>query len=484
MIRSIRKFLLVNLLISIILSTTIAALGNYILDQKDIQDHLDSLLTQSGFAFQALIGDNLKPEHLFQIQSQLNTIPKLAEKFYKTLPHGPFPYIYDNKFQFQVWDQKGKLMIRSAQAPLTPLSSLNAGFSNISLQNHPWRVFTLPASHKNFIIMVAQRYDARADLGHRIARDDLYILLIVYLLLGFLIWLIVGRGLHPLRKITDEVSHRIPTYLEPMDLRYVPVEITPLMDELNHLLLRLKHALEREKRFAGDAAHELKTPLAALKTQAEVALRATHEEERTRALKNLISTVDRSSHIVSQLLTLSRLIPEEVAYPMQDITSVNLHRLAMEEIAQCASEPFSQNIELELNCSDPSITVDGNVTALGILLRNLLDNAIRYSPSNTLVTVKIKKMEEKVILSVSDEGPGIPEELRARVFERFYRILGTQQPGSGLGLAIVQQIALFHQAEVRLNTPSSGKGLEVQIIFPAHNNSRRHPTDVRSLHTH
>ncbi len=464
MIRSIRKFLLVNLLLSIVIATTLTALGNYVLDQKDIQDHLDALLSQSGLAFQALVGEDFSPAHLMTIQNQLNTVPTLARQFYKTLDN-PFDYRYEDKFQFQVWDKTGQLLIHSANSPLEPLSSGTEGFSDINIHKQPWRVFTVRSNKTGLIIVVAERYDIRAELGHRIARDDLYIMLMIYPLLGLLIWVIIGKGLNPLKKIANEVSHRVPTYLKPVDLRAVPIEVKPLVDELNKLFLRLQAALEREKRFAGDAAHELKTPLAALKTQAEVALQTASDEDRVKALKNLISTVDRSTHIVSQLLTLSRIVPDE-SHALQDITPVNLHRLAVEEITQAAPTAINRNIELELHCNDESITIEGNSTALSILLRNLIDNAIRYSTKDSIVRVTIAAENDRVVMIVTDNGPGIPPELRSRVFERFYRILGTKQTGSGLGLAIVQQISMLHQAEVSLGTPVDGKGLEVKISFP------------------
>lgn len=466
MVRSIRRFLLINLLLSIVVSTTLTGVGNYILDQKDIEDHLDALLSQSGLALQAVIGDETTPADLRDIQKKLNTVPKLAQEFYETLQN-PFPYHYENKFQYQVLDKQGNLLIHSSTSPTQPLSTGKIGFNDVDINNETWRVFTISSFKKDVTIVVAERYDIRSELGHRIARDDFYIMISIYPFLGLLIWIIIGKGLTPLKKIASEVSHRVPSYLDPVDLRSVPVEIKPLIDELNKLFLRLQRAFDREKRFAGDAAHELKTPLAALKTQAEVALRVTDEEERVKLLKNLISTVDRSTHIVSQLLTLSRIVPEE-SHQLQDIKPVNLHHLVVEEMAQIAPIAIANHVELELHAPQERLMVEGNVTALSILLRNLLDNAIRYSPANSTVSVTIAKRGELYALIVADNGPGIPVELRSRVFERFYRVLGTKQTGSGLGLAIVQQIAMLHQAEVTLGTPASGQGLEVTIVFPRH----------------
>lgn len=464
MIRSIRKFLLINLLLAITITTTLTVVGNYILDTKDIHHHLDSLLSQSGLSMQALIGNDMNTRDLMKIQDQLNSLPKLAKQYYETMEN-PFDYGYEDKFQFQIWDQDKNLMIKSANAPLEPLTNWQEGFSIAKIHKQPWRVFTTINPISGAVIVVAERYDIRAELGHRIARDDIYIMLLIYPLLGLLIWVIVGRGLHPLKRITDEVAHREPSYLEPVDLAEIPDEVKALIDELNGLFGRLQSAFDREKRFAADAAHELRTPLAVLKTQAQVALRSADDEERVVALKSLIRGVDRSTHVVQQLLTLSRIVPDE-GYTEKDTDLVKLHSVAVEEITQIAPKAVEKNIELELICPDEGIQILGNSTAIGILLRNLVDNAIRYTPENCKVEILIRTIGHHVILQVTDNGPGIPEELRSRVFERFYRVLGTKQTGSGLGLAIVQQIVSLHKGEITLGAPATGTGLIITIEFP------------------
>ncbi len=198
-----------------------------------------------------------------------------------------------------------------------------------------------------------------------------------YPLSGLLIWFIIGRGLDSLRSVASEVSHRDPANLEPVNAAEVPMEIKPLVEELNKLFLRLHQALEREKRFAADAAHELRTPLAALRMQAQVARNATNEEERQTMMNNLIAAVDRSTHVVQQLLTLSRLTPE--ANTIDDILPMNLTRLTAEIIAQLAPSAFDKQIDIALEAPEETF-IPGNITALSILVRNLIDNAIRYTP--------------------------------------------------------------------------------------------------------
>lgn len=462
---SIRKFLLVNLLLAITITTTLTAIGNYYLDQKDIQEHLDTLMAITTMSSQALLGNEINKRPLHKIQENLDEIPKKIETYfqYRFLDSGT-PLSYINKFNFQVWSDSGKLLLHSPHAPPIPLSSEKDGFSDQKIDGQDWRVFSSYNPKAGIRTVVAERYHTRNELGHRIAQDDLYIMLLTFPLSGLLIWIIIGKGLDSLDAVAQEVANRAPSQLDPLDLTGVPEEIRPVIDELNKLFNRLQQAFEREKRFAADAAHELKTPLAALKAHAQVAVRTHNSHEREIALQNLIAGVDRSTHIVQQLLTMSRLVPE--ATTINDSNEVNLAKIACEVIAILAPSAIEKQIDIAFDCEKSSVFIRGNSTALGILIRNLVDNAIRYTPENGTVTVKILENKNTVILSVIDNGQGIPNELRERVFERFFRVLGNKSPGSGLGLAIVSQIAALHHASVQLNTPANGKGLQFDILFP------------------
>lgn len=462
---SIRKFLLVNLLLAITITTTLTAIGNYYLDQKDIQEHLDTLMAITTMSSQALLGNDIHKRPLHKIQENLDEIPQKIENYfqYRFLNSGT-PLSYINKFNFQVWSDSGRLLLHSPLAPPIPLSTDKDGFSDKLIDGQDWRIFTSYNPKAGIRTVVAERYNTRNELGHRIAQDDLYIMLLTFPLSGLLIWIIIGKGLDSLDAVAQEVANRAPNQLEPLDVSGMPDEIKPVIDELNKLFNRLQQAFQREKRFAADAAHELKTPLAALKAHAQVALRTNDLEERQKALGKLIEGVDRSTHIVQQLLTMSRLVPETTL--INDVGKVNLAKLAVDIIAILAPSAIEKHIDIALDCKRKQVNISGNYTALSILTRNLVDNAIRYTPEGGTVTVKIEQLEENVILSVIDNGPGIPKELRARVFERFFRVLGNKSPGSGLGLAIVSQIAELHLAKVRLNTPASGKGLQIDIIFP------------------
>ncbi|MCX7125819.1 MAG: ATP-binding protein, partial [Gammaproteobacteria bacterium] len=233
--------------------------------------------------------------------------------------------------------------------------------------------------------------------------------------------------------------------------------------ELNSLFGRLQAAFEREKRFTADAAHELKTPLAALSTQTQVALRAKTDDEKKEALLKVLFGVRRSTHVIQQLLTLSRMEPDA---SLTDTTNLNLAKHAADIAAMLAPEAIEKNIELELLSPDSKATIKGSPTAIDILIRNLVDNAIRYSPPDSFVSIDIHEDNKNVTLIVRDNGPGIPEKLRKRVFDRFFRVIGNNTIGSGLGLSIVQQIAKLHHAQIELHTPADGKGIEFKIVFP------------------
>lgn len=467
---SIRKFLLINLLLAITITTTLTAIGNYYLDQKDIQDHLDTLMAVSALSYQALLGDDIHQRPVAKIQDALEKIPQKINVLYqkKFLNNEP-PENYLDKFNFQIWTNGGKLLLHSSTAPKVPLTSEIDGFNDKIISGQDWRVFTTYNDKSGTRTVLAERYDTRNELGHRIAQDDLYIMLLTFPLSGLLIWIIIGRGLDSLDKVAQEVANRAPSHLEPVDLHEVPEEIKPVIDELNKLFFRLKEGFEREKRFAADAAHELRTPLAALKTQAQVALHSNDIEEKNQALQKLIASVNRGTHIVQQLLTMSRLVPE--ASHMDNKDEVNLSRLTREILAMIAATAVEKQIDLEFETNTDNLRVHGNATALGILIRNLVDNAIRYCNEHGHIVVSLTKLQNEVMLEVSDNGPGIPPELQARVFERFFRVLGNKSPGSGLGLAIVQQIAELHGGRVALDSPQEGTGLIVRFFLPLENSA-------------
>lgn len=366
---------------------------------------------------------------------------------------------YERKIAFQIWDRHDRLLLHSASAPVEPMAARDGGFADATLSGKAWRVYTQWDEEGEIRVQVGERHEVRDELAEHVARRLLLPLGVALPVLGLLLWMGVGKGLSPLQRIGREVARRDPANLAPLEEHGVPAEIAPLLGALNTLLGRLGRTLENERRFTADAAHELRTPLAALKTQAQVALRAADDSQRRNALENLVQGTDRATHLVEQLLTLARLDP--AAGTSLATEPCDLVPLARSTLAELAPTALAKGVELELDGPDVA-PATGNPAMLGILLRNLVDNAIRYTPAQGHVRVKV----EAGRLEVCDSGPGIAAEERARVFDRFYRVLGHDVPGSGLGLSIVGRIAELHGAKVVLAEGPGGKGLRATVELP------------------
>lgn len=465
---SIRKFLLVNLLLAITITTTLTAIGNYYLDEKDIQEHLDIDMAISALSYRALLGNDIHKRQLHDIQSRLNKIPSEIGKYFPKKPilDNQTPEHFLTKFSFQLLTNDGKILLHSSTAPKFNLEKINNGFTDRTINKDKWRIFTAKNASSGTQTVLAERYDTRNELGVTITQDDLYIMLLTFPLSGLLIWIIIGRGLDSLERVAEEVSNRAPGYLEPVNIKQVPDEIKPVIDEINKLLQRLQEAFEREKRFAADAAHELRTPLASIKTQAQIGLNTDSLEEKNEALRKLISSVDRSTHVVQQLLTMSKLVPESGL--INDLSKINIAKITKETLATLVPAAIEKNIELIFEEEKSTLNIAGNATAISILIRNLVDNAIRYCHDGGEVHIRVYQDQNEIVLEIRDNGPGIPEELRSRVFERFFRVLGNKSPGSGLGLGIVRQICNLHNAKIELKSPKLGTGLIIVVRFLKH----------------
>ena len=374
--------------------------------------------------------------------------------------HAPLLHKYARRVAFQVWDKGQQLRLHSANAPQEPLANRERGFSDNTIDGKRWRVFSTRDESGEYLIHVAERTDVRDELARGIAGNLLRPLWFSLPLLALLLWIAVMRGLRPLDKLAREVEQREPDNLAALDASSAPREVVPLIERLNRLFLRIDASMQKERRFTADAAHELRTPVAAIKAQAQVARAATGEAERIHALDNAILGCDRAAHLIDQLLTLARVdtLNRGMTEPCQ------LRDIAAEAIAALAPAALEKGVHLELLASD-NAEVRGNPGLLRVLLRNLLDNSMRHSPSGTTVQVSIAQEPGAVCLSVSDNGPGIPEQERDKVLERFYRPLGTQASGSGLGLSIVKRIAEVHDAALQILPAGEGQGLRVTVSF-------------------
>jgi two-component system OmpR family sensor kinase len=358
----------------------------------------------------------------------------------------------------QVWDRARGIVFASRHDRQLPLI-LETGFHNIAIGGAHYRVYSLARAER--LIQVAQPMALRAERSAEIAFRNTFPYAILLPLTLLLAWLAVGVGLRPLERLAAELRARSPDSLTPLALDHLPGEIRPLVGNLNDLLLRLEHALRAQRSFIADAAHELRSPMTALRLQLELAQQSSDAQARANALAALRGGLDRSIRLIEQLLTLARLDPDAPSRT-QPVELADVARTVVAERAVIAGDA---GVDLGLAGAE-AVLVSGDADALAVLLGNLVDNALRYTPRGGRVDVAIRRDGARAIVEVIDGGPGIPADERERVFDRFYRAGGDGATGSGLGLAIVRRIAERHGAEIRLEDGPHGRGLAVRVAFP------------------
>ncbi len=361
--------------------------------------------------------------------------------------------------QFQIW-QGDEMLISSPGAPRHRMST-RPGFSDGLYRDAHWRLYYRVDADEGIDVIVAIEDDFSGDVAKMIALSTTWPILLALPFVGIAIFFGVNRGLAPLRQLEAQITERSPTQMAPIDAASVPTEVRGIVTSLNALLARLHDAIEAERRFTANASHELRTPLAAIAVQSDVALKAKDPEERDRAINQIKESVDRATRMVAQLLTLARLDPDRAA---DILKPTDLSRLVEEEMVEISSAALAKKIDISLEAPD-HVMIMGDADALSIMVRNLLDNAIRYTPEGGSVNVAIHSQADQVVLTVTDTGPGIPEDQYEKVFDRFYRIVGSTSSGAGLGLSIVKRIAALHEARLSLSRNPDGTGLRVTVAF-------------------
>jgi two-component system sensor histidine kinase QseC len=372
----------------------------------------------------------------------------------------PALHKYAPKVAFQVFHE-GELTMRSSNTTSAPMSKVVRGFSTVRLpDSSQWRVYGAAGNEGDVQVFVGELVKSRESILWAVLLAMLMPLMYALPLLAVVGWLAVRNGLAPLRQLGQAVARRQPQALDPVVLKNVPAEIDPVVKSLNALFERIQTMMASERRFTSDAAHELRTPIAAIRTQAQVALGAGDDTaQRQHALLFTLAGCDRASHLVEQLLTLSRLESSSSAPPSGLVDLAGVTRRVAGELAMTA---LGRGQELGLEAPEHAYIQADDILS-GVLVRNLLDNALRYSPEGARVGISVKSEADQVTLQVEDSGAGLSEADMARLGERFYRVLGTGQTGSGLGWSIVRRIAHVYQASVEVTRSEKFGGLCITI---------------------
>jgi signal transduction histidine kinase len=381
------------------------------------------------------------------------------------VPPSPYdqPELMPFEVVYQLTTRANKLVYRSPGAPQAPLGSGldTAGYSNVTLNGEAWRVYSLASGSTPLLIHMAEPLKYRNALLARTLRAVALPLCAALALLTILIALVTERAFRPVRRIAADLAGRGAGDLSAVNTAEMPVETHALGVALNGLLARHAEVLARERRFTADAAHELRTPLAALRAQAQVAARATSTAETRHALEKLQTNIDRTTRLMSQLLSLARIEPGACEAAAQATPAKMIVDLVLEDLA-----PAVRERKVTLAVPDCPQVLPGSPELLYLLIRNLLENSIRNAPPGGHVGLEIRGTARGILLQVVDDGPGIPPAERTRVFERFYRVAGSATGGSGLGLSIVQRIVEILCGTIELSAPAGGSGLAVTISLP------------------
>lgn len=433
---SIKTRLLAAITIALTLATLCAAAAIYFSVENEINRLLDNSLRQVALAYQ-----NVRSQDILRIRRDF--------------------FAQDESMVVQIIDPNtGAKALSRSMDPL-PIAD-QIGFSNVKIGGEIWRLYTTQNSYGQ-IIEVAQPTFVRSEIALQSAKSVLLPLFFMLVLIALVCQIIIGQGFRALGRTASAIGRRSPSSLTPLSLKGLPAEIEPLVSSLNNLLEQLSDSLKAQKRFASDAAHELRTPLTALTLQIQLAERAKTEEARQKAFGRLKDGIKRATRLVTQLLTMARLDPDNRSQPLLPLDLTALAHSVCDELAPLAAQ---KNIELKAASDKPAVAI-ANEDALRLLMNNLCDNAMRYTPADGHIEIRTYIRASKAFIEVCDDGPGVPETERERIFERSYRAEGTKTiPGTGLGLAIVRRVAELHGGTPSLDAGLNGKGVCFRISFP------------------
>jgi two-component system sensor histidine kinase QseC len=442
---SVRRRLMVAVYVSVLLLWVLTGWLSYTRAQHEAEELMDGHLAQTGHLLLAIVHDNEK--HIESLAQRLASV------------RGSPGNVYEPALDFQIGLADGTLLARSRDAPRLPILGAT-GYSDILRGEESWRLLNISSDDGRYRVQVSQAIGLRDRAALEVAGQVILPLALVLPALLLFIYVSIRRGLRPLDTLARAVSARTPDNLGPLADVTVPGEVRPLVTELNTLFDRVAQALESERRFTADAAHELRTPLAALKVQAQVAMLSSQAPMRQKALQQILGGVDRADRLVEQLLRLARLDPQQ---QLEHASPVALAPMIREVVALAETGHAATEGAVQLDLPPGGCTVRGDAELLGIAVRNLVDNALRYAGQHGVVRIAVEPNAERFDIWVCDSGPGVSEAELPGLGQRFYRGRNQLEEGSGLGLAIAQRIAELHGAQLRLANRAEG-GFKAGIV--------------------
>lgn len=426
--------------------------------RHESEEIFSARLATSARVLEALVAHQIETASISQ--PIVISLPKELEAATDDQPED-YGHPYETKIAFQVWGDEGRLLVKSALAPDSALGPLRPGFSRNIIGNEAWEVFALQSGR--VWVLAAEKEEVRQELASELGTSILVPLAAGGLLMLLAVNFVLSFNTKSLRELADRISKREPESLAKIELPDAPAELAPIVRELNDLLDRVQAAFEREKRFIDAAAHEIRTPIAALQVHIENAIRATSAQERELSLAEAHAGLRRTTKLAEQLLAFSRITS---SVDDEALKLVSLNAVCRDTIA--AQEPLlaqrGQGIGLD---ADEECLVRGEPYKLQRLLQNLIDNASQYGLPQGEIQVELERAADGVLLRVCNDGEPVPEAEIGKVFTPYYRIPRKESTGSGLGLAIVKEIADQHKATVEMRTKADGQGTVVEVRFPA-----------------
>jgi two-component system, OmpR family, sensor histidine kinase QseC len=448
-VKSIRRFLVIALVAVIVLANFAAALRGYLGSMREAETLFNQRLMQQM--------DLLN----FALPTLTTSAAPLSTPF--ILPKRDARQSFSLEFQLLAND--GRVLARSEAMPEQSIAPLISGFTSANFHGYRWHILVDRATDQESWFILAERDDQRYRVAESMILKAVYPMVTAIPVIALIVWLVVGLGLRPIRLLARELRNREATDLRPVGGQEMPEELLPLTESANELLRRLEASFEREKRFSGDAAHELRTPIAALKIHCDNLLQELNPP--SDSVLKLQTGIERMSYLVEQILMLNRTAPDHF---MRKFAPVNLSLVVKNCVAEQSNALAQKNHTIEFDGDD--CWVLGDRLGLETLVNNLLGNAIKYTPDGGNLGVYTWLRGKNVVLEVMDDGPGIPAAQYERVFDRFYRAGGdrhdSRTPGCGLGLSIVKQVVDLHGAQIQLTHSRYAHGLLVIVTFLAY----------------